>query len=179
MSSEFNIDDKTRFLVLYLDADFKVSVISKLLDRSERTLRDWAIKTNRGQDIREIIPGRGQKTKVTQADEKKVVRQVRETPHKASTRMLAAKDDLGKSTIYRILTQKGFRYRNYGLLSKLTSDQEEERIEYCQEMNANNGEAIYQTFFSDEMGIRLSEAHKTKGWQRPEEIMELDFQIKI
>ena len=87
MSSNFNIDDKTRFLVLYLNADLKISVISRLLDRSERTLRDWAIKTNRGQDIREIISGRGQKPKVTQADEKKVVRQVGETPHKASTRI--------------------------------------------------------------------------------------------
>ena len=81
MSSDFNIDDKTRFLVFSLDADLKISVIS------ERTLRDWAIKTNRGQDIREIISGRGQKPKVTQADEKKVVRQVGETPHKASTRI--------------------------------------------------------------------------------------------
>jgi len=175
MSSNFNIDDKTRFLVLYLNADLKISVISRLLDRSERTLRDWAIKTNRGQDIREIISGRGQKPKVTQADEKKVVRQVRETPHKASTRMLASKGDLGKSTIHRILTQKGFRYRNYGSLSKLTSDQEDERVQFCQEMTADNGDVIYQTFYSDEMGIRLSEAHKTKGWQRPGEIMELEF----
>jgi len=97
------------------------------------------------------------------------MRQVRETPHKASTRMLAAKGDLGKSTIYRILTQKGFRYRNCGLLSKLTSDQEEERVEYCQVMTANNGEAIYQTFYSDGMGVRLPEAHKTKGWQKSNE----------
>ena len=32
---------------------------------------------------------------------------------------------------------------------------------------SNKDELIYRTFFADEMGIKLSEAHKKKTWQPP------------
>lgn len=58
MSQKFEIDDKTRFLVLYLDAEMKPSRISRILNRPERTVRDWAEKTEEGKGIREVQKGR-------------------------------------------------------------------------------------------------------------------------
>lgn len=34
---------------------------------------------------------------------------------------------------------------------------------------AEDNKLIYRTFFSDEMGIELNQAHKTRAWQPPDE----------
>lgn len=166
MISDFQIDDKTRFLVLYLDAEMKPSRISRILNRPERTIRDWIKKTDEGKDIR-VIEGRGPKSSLSEPLKKKILRQVRETPHKASTRKLAAKNGIGKTTIHDLMVQKGLRYGKIDTLPELTAEQREERLDFCNEMLLNNGEKVYQTFFSDEMGIKLSETKKEKAWHMP------------
>ena len=40
-------------------------------------------------------------------------------------------------------------------------------MEHCMEITAEDGRKVYQTFYADEMGTRLSEVNKTKGWQNP------------
>jgi len=49
----------------------------------------------------------------------------------------------------------------------LSEEEKEERVEHCMEIPAEDGRKVYQTFYADEMGIRLSEVNKTKGWQNP------------
>ena len=81
MASEHGIDDKIRFLVLYLDANKKpshISNISKILDRLERMIQDWNSKIEKGIDLQEIQKGRGLKPKVTKIEQKRVLRQTRE-----------------------------------------------------------------------------------------------------
>ena len=56
MADEYGINDKFCFLVLYIDANKKPSHISRILDRFERTIRDWIskIEIERGINILEI-----------------------------------------------------------------------------------------------------------------------------
>ena len=65
MISDFDIDIKTRFLVLHLDAQMKLTRISDILRTSLRAIQDWTDKTDEGQDIIEVGAGRGNKPKVT------------------------------------------------------------------------------------------------------------------
>jgi len=166
MADRFGIDDHTRFLVLFLDGDMKGPEISERIQRPDRTIRDWVAKTKLGIDIREVAEGRGTKPTITTAQENKIVRQVRETPQKASTRRLAAKDDMAKSSVHRILKRKGLKYTSYSSQPELTFDQECDRIAFCEKMTMEDGDAIYETFYADEMGIKLSEAQVDKGWHR-------------
>jgi len=55
-------------------------------------------------------------------------------------------------------------------LSKLTSDQEDERVQFCQEMTADNGEVIYQTFYSDEMEFVYQKHTRPKGGNDQEKL---------
>lgn len=164
--SDFGIDVKTRFLVLYLDAEMKPSRISRLIGKTERTIKNWIEKTDSGEDVR-IVKRRGTKAKVDQKIKKKIMRQVSESPHRATTRKLAARNDLSKSTIHNIIVEKGYKYGNNKSLPQLTDAQRDDRVDFCEYMTANHGDKIYETFYSDEMGIRLSKAKKDKHWYAP------------
>ena len=178
MSQKFEIDDKTRFLVLYLDAEMKPSRISRILNRPERTVRDWAEKTEEGKDIREVQKGRGRQSKLSKIEQKRILRQTKQTPQKATTRRLAAKNDLEKSAIHRLVIQKCLKYKGLKFVQELTSKQKSERIDYCLEMTEGDGQKIYQTFYSDEMGIRLSDIGKTKAWQEPGKKIEMEIEYE-
>lgn len=164
MSFKPNIDNKTRFLVLYLDAEMKASRVSKTLGVSLRTIQDWIRKTEEGYDVRKIASGRGRKTTKTPALKKKVLRQTKMFPQKVSTRNLAARDGVNRTIIHNIFVEKGLKYQSPNILPELTMDQMQKRTAYCSNMLETNGEKIYETFFSDEMGIKLSEAHPKKTW---------------
>lgn len=161
------IDKKTRFLVLYLDADWKATRISKTIGVPLRTVQSWIEKTEQGSDVRKIQEGRGRKTTKTPALRKKVLRQAKMAPTKASTRNLASRDGVTRTTIHDIYVDRGLKYQGVETLTNLTNDQMCKRVEYCLDMVHNEGEKIYETFFSDEMGIRLSEAHPKKTWGLP------------
>ena len=85
-------------------------------------------------------------------------------PQKVSTRNLAARDGVNRTIIHNIFVEKGLKYQSPNILPELTMDQMQKRTAYCSNMLETNGEKIYETFFSDEMGIKLSEAHPKKTW---------------
>ena len=57
----YEIDDKTRFLVLYQDVTQSVSSISHYTKVSERTIRYWISQLQKGEDIFKVQEGRGRK----------------------------------------------------------------------------------------------------------------------
>ena len=57
---------------------------------------------------------------------------------------------------------------------ELTEKEMNKRIKFCKQMLRKNGEKIYNTFFSDEMGINLSEAHINKAWAPAGTRMEIE-----
>jgi len=163
---EPNIDNKIKFLVLYLDTNLTTSTIARLLKVPLRTIQDWAKKTDDGKDIRKVKKGRGRKPSLDRAQAKRIIRDVRETPEKATTRRLAAKHDQSHSVIHRLLTDKGYQFKKVRREPNLNEEDAEDRINYCDFMLENHGERIYNTFFSDEMGIKLSEAYPSHVWTR-------------
>ena len=169
MCEKYDIDDKTRFLVLYFDAKLDANEISKIINRSFRTIRSWEIKTQNGENIRATIKGRGRKKSIHEETENKIIQMVHENHEGASLRKLAARIGISRTSIANVLAKKGFKYRGYD--QSFTYEEEEImiRADFCKKLLAEEGRLIYRTFFSDEMGIELSNAHKTRAWQPPTE----------
>lgn len=162
-----DITIKTRFLVLFLDAKFTSNRISTLLKIPLRTVQDWEKKTKDGKDIRQIKVGRGSKQVVSPGIQGKVARNVREKPFKASTRKLASKYEIGKSTVDSILGKRGFQYKKVTETMVLTDEEKLARMEYCQGMLKWSGRKINQAFFIDETCVWLSDAYKKQAWSKP------------
>jgi len=167
MTFDPQLDLKTKFFVLYLDAQMKVSRMAKLLKMSERTLRDWIQKTNENKDIRITEEGRGAKSTITKSLEDKIVRRVREAPQKASTRSLGDRYGVNKNQVHSILKKRKFEYKSTEITQELTPQEKNNRIKFCNDMLNKDGEKLDQVFFSDEMGIRLSDATLKKAWGDP------------
>lgn len=82
MSDKYGIDEKTRFLVLYLDAKVSLEEISRIINRSLKSLEHWVSCTKSGNDIR--IEKKGRKKKFTEETEEKIIQMVRANPEGAT-----------------------------------------------------------------------------------------------
>ena len=167
MKSFLNIDKKTRFLVLHLDADMKVSHISKILKVPLSTLYDWVASTGKDEDIRKIKPGRGAKPKIDTAKDKQIQREIHEAPQRSSLRKIGGKFEVGKTAVGDWMHKKGYKYKKRHLEVELEDEEKEDRVDFCEYMLEEGGWRIDQTIFTDEMGIKLSEASPSMGWGKP------------
>ena len=169
MSEKYGIDDKTRFLVLYLDAQMTYSEIAALINRSARTLETWALITKKGGDIRTRKKTKGIKL-ISEETENKVIQMVKENPQGSSLKKLAARiGGISTDSIRKILCRKGFKYKAYDKGIIYTEEERINRVAFCKKMLLDEGKVIYQTFFSDEMSIELNNVYKMKAWQLPTE----------
>ena len=165
MSENFDIDDKTRFLVLYLDAKMDVHEISKIINRRERTVKAWEKRTKKGEDIRIFKKGRGRKKSITDETINKIIQSINDNPEGASLRKLAARMGVSHTSIKLILAQKGLKYKGFDNSIIYAEQERVMRVDFCKKMLSDNGKLIYRAFYSDEMGIELNKTHKTKTWQ--------------
>ena len=170
MSDKYDIDDKTRFLVLYIDAKMNVTQIAKILNRSEKTMGCWEARTKKGENIRFRKKGSGCKKSITEETEAKVIQMLKENPE-ISTTKLGARIGISRNSIAKILAKKGYRYKTIDNPITYAEQERISRVEFCKKMLSDDGKLIYRTFFSDEMGIDLYKTHKTKAWQNPSEKM--------
>lgn len=169
-----DIDPKIRFLVLYVDAKKCSKDISEIIGKSYSTVQDWVRRTDKGEDIREVQPGRGRKSLFSPDTKRKVVRVVRENPQKYSTRNLGSKFDMSHSTAHNILLEYGFTYGSNHLVQYLTEEEKKLRVQFCETM-LEDDRALFETFYSDEMGISLSDAHRNKVWAKGHSTMEIEI----
>ena len=170
MCDKYDIDDKTRFLVLHLDAKFEVDEIAKILNVRKGTIKKWEARTRNGEDIRVFRKKSGVvKKKITEETEGKIIQMVRENPEGASTVKVGARLGISASSVYKVLAKNGFKYRTFDNSIEYSEQEKMIRVEFCKKMLSNEGKLIYRTFFSDEMGIELMKIHKTKAWQIPAE----------
>ena len=139
MSDKYGIDDKTRFLVLYLDAQLKLNDISRIINRAERTVRNWEKKVQHNIDIRIVREGRGRKKEITEEMEKMIIDQINEAPERVSLRKLAARVGKAASTIHSFLTQKGLKYKNYDETVIYDEKARMERVDFCSKMLTEGG----------------------------------------
>ena len=164
MCDKYGIDDKIRFLVLYLDAQMSAEEISKILGRCLGTIYLWVKRTKRGEDIRIKRKVLGKKL-ISEETENKVIQMVKENPEGASLNKLAARvGGISANSIRLLLVKKGFKYKAYDKGIIYTEEERVNRVAFCKKMLAEEGKLIYQTFFSDEMSIELNKTHKTKAW---------------
>lgn len=173
-----NLDDKTRFLVLYLDAKMKPTRISRIINVPERTVQDWIQKTDMGIDVREVQPGRGRKPTKSPTIRRKILRTVSRSPYKYTTRRLGHLYDSSNSYVHGVLKGSGLKYSTSRVKHILNDDEKADRVAFCEDMAQNEGEKIYETFFSDEMGMKLSEAYPKKTWRDPQKKVEVAQPLK-
>jgi hypothetical protein len=82
-----------------------------------------------------------------------------------SSRRLAAEFSVSHTTVCTILSEGGLKYGKNDKNHVLTAEERENRVDFCKDMLKYRGSKIKRTFFSDEMGIRLSEVSDTaKAW---------------
>ena len=166
MSDKYGLDDKTRFLVLYLDAHFSIQEIMKILNRNDATVRFWVKRVKAGEDIRIIHRIKERPKFVTPETENRIIQMVKDNPQGSSLKKLATRiGGISASTIGKILAKKGFKYKAYDKGIIYTEEERINRVAFCKKMLADDGKTIYQTFFSDEMSIELNNVYKMKAWQ--------------
>lgn len=167
MCEKYGIDVKTRFLVLYFDAQMRGPDIARIINKPMRTIERWLISTKKGEDIRIHKGGNGRKKSITEETENKIVQVINEDPEGTSLRKLAARFAISRSSIARTLEHKGLRYKSFDRSIIYAEEERMIREDFCKKMLSEDGKLIYRTFFSDEMGIELGKAHKTRAWQFP------------
>ena len=158
----YEIDDKTRFLVIYQDVTQKASSISRYTGISERTIRYWISQVENGEDILNVKEGRGRKKALHDDDLEEIEEEVKDEPYKASTRNLASEYNISRTTIASSLHDLGFNYKSVHTQPPLTDEHKLQRIWFCQDMLQDISQ-IYRIWFSDEMGYNLQEV-RGKVW---------------
>ena len=165
MCEKFGVDDKTRFLVLYYDAQMNVLEISKIIHRSTQVIHLWENRIKKGEDIR-VAKKRKIKKSITEETENRIIQMVKENPQGSSLKKIAARiGGISTTSIYKILARKGFKYKAFDKGIIYTEEERINRVAFCKKMLAEEGKVIYQTFFSDEMSIELNNVYKMKAWQ--------------
>lgn len=128
--------------------------ISILVLHSELYIQDWIQKIENDVDIFQHQGGNGLKPSITQPQRNLILKTVKEDPLRSSTRRLVAQSELSKTSIHTILKEEKVSSQGKEI-EKLFSEDE-------LEMFKKNFHRIYHTYFSDESGINLCDAHKSK-----------------
>jgi len=81
---------------------------------------------------------------------------------------------MSNSKVFDTLKEKGFMYGGYDIPQDLADDERASRVEFC-EMMLNEEDRIYETLFSDESGVKFSEAHIDKFCKKGDQEMELEL----
>jgi len=174
MTFSYVFDPKIRFIILHRDAQMKPTRISKITGIPLRKVYDWIQKIKDDIDIMEHQPknfGHG----IDDQTKMEILEEVKEAPGQASTRRLGAKFNLSHTAVHNTLISQGFEYRKPKAKHDLTEDEMEERVLFCKEMLKYKASKLKRCFFSDEMGVRLTDFYKAqKLWLLPEEELRVE-----
>lgn len=165
---EIEVDEKVRFLVLYRDARFSIKRIHEIIGTSISTLYSWRRSLESGENILDIQEGRGRKKKFLELF-RKIENATKANPPRASLRASGAKFGISKTTTGRIFHELGFSYKKTVVKHKLTKQEKNDRMKFCQELLEYPDE-ISESFWADESGIWLSDAAKKKAWVQGKQV---------
>ena len=168
MSAKYGIDEKTRFLVLYLDAQMCISGIARIINRSRTILKKWEERLMKGDDIRIRKKRSKNRNAIPDETENKIIQMVKENPEQAPTTKIADRLGITSSFMSRLLAKKGFKFKAFdkGIIYK--KEDRAARLAFCKKMLSDGGRLIYRTFFSDELEIELNK-NCNNEWQLPAE----------
>jgi transposase len=163
-----DFDNKTRFLVLFQDVTKTASRISKYLSISESTIYRWISQIENDEDIFVTKPGRGRKKRINEELIEEIIGEVESNPHGSSTRKLGAQFNLSNKTIHKILKDEDLKYQAVEKPTHhFTRDEKDFRVQFCREMLEDHSWKITQSFYADEMGIKLNDCYSRKVWSPP------------
>lgn len=168
MCEQLGIDQKTRFLVLFLDAGLNAAQIAKILDRSVRTVEKWVIKTRKGKDIRILKKGRKPKKPRAPPGNEIEIPRLQHLEKEASTIKFTSQIKISANAIAKTVS-KAEEKENAGIENIVTfsKDTRTQRVNFCKKMLFEEGLLIYRTFFSNELEIDFTKTHKTESWPFP------------
>ncbi|KAL4500722.1 hypothetical protein ABPG72_019956 [Tetrahymena utriculariae] len=106
------IDNKTRFIVIYQDATQTATLISNILNISLSTIYNWIKRIKSDEDIFEVQKGRGRPKKLTQEQEDEILNQVAEKPNKSIVRRIGAQVGVSKSVVHQVLTKNELEFKS-------------------------------------------------------------------
>jgi len=178
MTFSYQFDEPTLFLVLYQHVSKKATVIHKYSKIPQATIYRYIEKIEKNINILEQQKGQGRKVSIPDSVKKKVVRTTSRKPHSSTVRSLGNQYNIRKSSLDRILGQKNFSYRKVRVQKALTALEKRNRVIFCKDMIKHKGRKILCTFYSDETGYNLSEAHRTKVWNPPNKQVKVDYPKK-
>ena len=167
MPFHHDIENKIRFIVVYQDVSKKPTVIQKYTKIGLRNIQRWIKDTEENINILERRPGSGRRPSIPDNVKSNITRTTRRKPSKSSTRKLSNKYQVSKNSAHRVLKEKKYKYKKPKSGKTLTSEEKADRVDYCEYMLNRNGKRINACFFSDEMGITLSDAHPSRVWNPP------------
>ena len=162
MPFHHDIEDKIRFIVDYQDVSKKPTVVQKYIKIGLRNIQSWIKDTEENINILERRPGSGRRPSIPGNVKPNIIRTTRRKTSKSSTRKLSNKYQVSKNSSgvegEKVQIQKPKSGKT------LTSEEKADRVDYCEYMLNSNGKRINACFFSDEMGITLSDAHPSRVW---------------
>ena len=168
MNLTYDIDNKTKFLVIYQCVTRSVRSINKYTEIPLSTIHSWINKIEQGIDIMEKKQGGGTKPKITPELKHQIQERAASSPLSTSTRKLAAEFHVGKGSAHLALREGGFKFKSIRSLKELNKKEKENRVNFSRDMLKRKSYQLKTTFFSDEMGINLSDAYQKKVWQGPQ-----------
>jgi len=178
MPFHYDIEDKIRFIVVYQDVSKKPTVIQKYTKIGLRNIQRWIKDTEENINILERRPGSGRRPSIPDNVKSNITRTTRRKPSKSSTRKLSNKYQVSKNSAHRVLKEKKYKYKKPKSGKTLTSEEKADRVDYCEYMLNRNGKRINACFFSDEMGITLSDAHPSRVWNPPRKKVKLEYPVR-
>ena len=174
MTFHYDLDPKTRFVVLYQDAKMKSTRISKLTGVPLRTVQDWIQKLENNIDIFQH-ESKNLAMKIDDQVRESIVDDTKVAPTTSSTRKIGARYNVSHTAVRNVLIEEGFQFRKLPKKASLTEEEMENRVSYCKDMLKYKCKQIKRCFFSDEMGIRLTELSKgDKGWMQPQKKLKVE-----
>ncbi len=99
--------------------------------------------------------GQGRPPEIADDLKENIARTARRKLHRSSKRKLGNQYKVAKTTINKILTEKEFKFGSVKKTKEFSENQKKERVDFCRDMLKSKGKKIYNTIFSDEMGISL------------------------
>lgn len=163
MCERFGIDEKTRFLVLYFDAKMKVIEISKVLNKSSWTLRDWEARARNGEDIRVH-----KKVVITEEIEEKIVKMINENPKGISLRKISARLGISRDPIKSILAKLNLQLPGFCKKGK-SSDTVGRMEKLGKQMDYEDRLPVLRKLSTDEPGINHNTLCRKSAMKIPNE----------
>jgi len=129
---------------------------------------DYIQRLEDGEDILAATSKRGRKKKLSAQKISGLTKYVNNNPEKVSTRKLAGKYGVSKTTMHGTLVDEGFEFKTVKTRQEMEEieDWKRKRMKFCEELYENDRNKLHNILFIDETGIKIQDAYPSKVWSK-------------